>query len=198
MDYTQSLNNVIHAGTGNRMHLEAQATPSVVSDKDINSLIWSIMEVVNAGGLAGAQFDPAVPATYQKLLLALRAAGVFTTPATGDRSTKAATTQMFANEFLNSLADEGWQKLPSGLIAQWGGLAGTVTTTSGVVATSSLPIAFPTQVLRIFGCRLNEVNNAAAPYVAECFGCTTTVASVTAARSSGSAPGVWAYLALGK
>lgn len=71
MDYSQSLNTVVDAGTGNRMHLEAQATPSVVSDKDLNSIIWSLMEIVKAGGLVGAPFDPAVPATYTLLRQAI-------------------------------------------------------------------------------------------------------------------------------
>lgn len=92
MDYSQSLNTVVDAGTGNRMHLEAQATPSVVSDKDLNSIIWSLMEVVKAGGQVGAQFDPTVPATYQKLLTALRSAGVFQTAPQFDNTTKVATT----------------------------------------------------------------------------------------------------------
>jgi hypothetical protein len=168
-----------------------------IAPTDLNATWFNLVQeellaVIEAAGLAPNG------ATLNQLLLALRSAGVFTTPVTGDRSTNAATTEMFANEFLNSHAADGWQKLPGGLIAQWGGLSGTVTTTSGVVATASLPIAFPAQVFRILGCRLNEVNNAAVPYVTECFGCTTTVASVTAARSSGSATGVWAYLALGK
>lgn len=93
MDYTQSNSYVIDAATGNRMHLEAQAVPTAVSDLDINSLLWSAMEIVKAAGLVGVQFDKTVPATYQKLLTALRSAGVFQTADLGDKSTKAATTE---------------------------------------------------------------------------------------------------------
>src|SRR5450830_624970 len=92
MDYTLSNGFVTDAGTGNRMHLQAQAVPTAVSDLDMNSLIWNAMEVVKAAGLAGAQFDKTNPATYQKLLTALRAPGVFQTPAQFDFTTKAATT----------------------------------------------------------------------------------------------------------
>lgn len=61
------------------------------------------------------------------------------TPATGDRSTKVATTALFDNEFVKSLAVNGYQKLPSGLIIQWGLL--DARSTSGY-ATVTLPIAF--------------------------------------------------------
>lgn len=91
MDYTLSPDYATHAGTGNRMHEENAAVTTVWGDKDANSVIWSLMEVVKAAGLAGVQFDEAVPATYQKLLTALRSAGVFTTPPQFDASTKAAT-----------------------------------------------------------------------------------------------------------
>lgn len=65
MDYTQSPEFVTHAGTGNRMHNQNQAVPTVVSDKDLNAVNWSLMELVKVAGLAGLQFDPATPATYQ-------------------------------------------------------------------------------------------------------------------------------------
>lgn len=92
MDYTLSDAYTTDAGTGNRMHQQSAAVPTAVSDKDMNGVIWSLMEVVKAAGLAGAQFDKTVPATYQKLLTALRSAGLFVTPAQFDATTKAATT----------------------------------------------------------------------------------------------------------
>lgn len=73
MDYTLSPQLVVHPGTGQAMHEENQATTTVWSDKDANSLIWSLMEVVKAGGQAGVQFDEDVPATYKVLTKALRA-----------------------------------------------------------------------------------------------------------------------------
>ncbi len=45
-----------------------------------------------------------------------------------------------------SLAGNGYQKLPSGLIIQWA----TVTTNASGVATATLPIAFPNAILKAF------------------------------------------------
>ena len=60
------------------------------------------------------------------------------TAATGTRSTAIATMQNFANEFGSSLAANGYQKLPSGLIIQWGQTA-TIPQGANVI---TLPIAF--------------------------------------------------------
>ena len=66
-------------------------------------------------------------------------------PATGTRSMALATMQKFADEFGASLTANGYQKLPSGLIIQWGttasiaGAGGTLTTT--------FPVAFPSSCL---------------------------------------------------
>lgn len=67
MDYTQSPEHVTHVATGNRMHAQNQAVPTEVTDKDLNSVHWSLMELVKAAGLAGQQFDPGAPASYQVL-----------------------------------------------------------------------------------------------------------------------------------
>lgn len=91
MDYTLSNSYATDAATTQRMHLQAQAIPTAVSDADMNMVIWEAMEIVKAAGLVGAPFDKAVPATYQKLLTALRAAGVFITPGIFDNTTKVAT-----------------------------------------------------------------------------------------------------------
>lgn len=72
MDYTLSNSYDIDAGTGNRMHEDSKAVTTAVSDLDMNSLIWSCMEVVKAAGLAGIQFDKANPASYRLFLKALR------------------------------------------------------------------------------------------------------------------------------
>lgn len=62
------------------------------------------------------------------------------TPATGNRSTQIATMQKFADEFGASLSTNGYQKLPSGLIIQWG--TGTTVPANGT-STTTFPIAFP-------------------------------------------------------
>lgn len=67
------------------------------------------------------------------------------TASAGTRSTAIATMQNFANEFGSSLAANGYQKLPSGLIIQWGTCTGI--TTSDVVIT--FPIAFPTNTVHV-------------------------------------------------
>jgi hypothetical protein len=75
--------------------------------------------------------------------IALTGTPTSTTPATGDRSTKIATTAMFSGEFMRSFAVNGYQKLPSGLIIQWG----TTTAASAASGTSTvvtLPVAFVT------------------------------------------------------
>ena len=136
MDYTLSNGYATDAGTGQRMHLQAQAIPTAVSDLDMNDILWNLMEIVKAAGLAAAQFDKTVPATYQKLLTALRSAGVFQTQATNDSSTKVATTA-FANPG-SSLAINGYQKLPSGLIIEWG-----VFTPAAGGSTMTFPVTFP-------------------------------------------------------
>lgn len=60
-------------------------------------------------------------------------------PATGDRSNAIATMKKFADEFGILLGTTGYQKLPSGLIVQWGG--GTAPAGGGLAI--PLPTAFP-------------------------------------------------------
>ena len=61
------------------------------------------------------------------------------TPSIGTRSTAIATMQNFADEFGSSLAANGYQKLPSGLIIQWGNVYISVNGTA-----FTFGIAFPT------------------------------------------------------
>lgn len=74
------------------------------------------------------------------------------TPASGTRSTAIATMQNFANEFGSSFAPSGWQRLPSGLIIQWG-------VVGGGTGTRTFPIAFPTAFLSIaLACQANDTS----------------------------------------
>lgn len=73
MDYTSSPNYVTHYGTGQRMHEAGQALPTVVSDQDMNMVLWSLMEVVKESGLPGIPFSKDSPTSYQRLRDALRA-----------------------------------------------------------------------------------------------------------------------------
>lgn len=67
-------------------------------------------------------------------------------PTAGTRSQALATMQMFADEFGASLGGSGWQKLPSGLIIQWGGAS---TAPDGVAAVT-FPVAFPNACLATY------------------------------------------------
>jgi hypothetical protein len=102
-----------------------------------NSVQEELCAVIAAAGIA---LDVANPA---QLLAALRAAGVFQTQATNDSSTKVATTA-FANPSA-SLTTNGYQKLPSGLIVQWG----IATNSSSADVNVTYPIAFPASLYSI-------------------------------------------------
>ena len=53
----------------------------------------------------------------------------------------------FVNDFLNLKSENGYQKLPSGLIIQWGRFTPTMATTVGSPQYVSYPIAFPNKLL---------------------------------------------------
>lgn len=71
MDYTTSDANVVHVGTGHRMHQQTEPVPTAVSSADMNSVIWSLMAIVEAAGLTPRTFDPDDPTSYRVLLNAL-------------------------------------------------------------------------------------------------------------------------------
>jgi len=73
MDYTTSLDNVVHAGTGNRMHADNTAVPTAVSGNDMNMVIWSLMAILKAAEIEGKPFNPDDPASYDRVLTALQA-----------------------------------------------------------------------------------------------------------------------------
>jgi hypothetical protein len=68
-------------------------------------------------------------------------------PATGARSMALATMQKFADEFAVLKSTSGYQKLPSGLIIQWG-VASSLA--SGATTSITLPIAFPNAILQAY------------------------------------------------
>lgn len=108
MDYTQSSEFATHVPTGQRMHKEQAPVPTAVSDKDLNSVIWSLMEVVKAGGESGVQFDPDTPASYQVLLSALQA---MITAASGDVPGR-------VNIFMQATAPMGWLPMKGLLLSR--------------------------------------------------------------------------------
>lgn len=119
-------------------------------------------------------------------------------PATGDRSKKLATMEMFANEFGASLTANGYQKLPNGLIIQWGQITGTTTTTVTKFS-ANLPVAFPNAKLGTWAVRIDNLYAANNPTFSDICepDISKTQASVTSVRSSGSGITTWNYLVIG-
>lgn len=68
-------------------------------------------------------------------------------PATGNRSMALATMQKFADEFGASLVANGYQKLPSGLIIQWGIGAAVANNVSQNIV---FPISFPNTCFGVY------------------------------------------------
>ena len=109
------------------------STPATIFPAEFaNMLMAEILNVLTAAGVTADKTNSA------QLLAALRAAGVFQTQATNDSTTKVATTA-FANPG-SSQSTSGYQKLPSGLIIQWGQVTNSATPQTNTAVT--FPIAF--------------------------------------------------------
>jgi len=155
-------------------------------------IMEELLAVITASGITPAQGTLTQLRDAIATLYAPRFSPVFTgtptapNPTTGVRSQQLATMQKFADEFVALLSGNGYQKLPSGLIIQWGDV--TSASTAGTLFT--FPIAFPTSCF-ISGALLN--NNVASSTV---FATTATLTGVTVYTSAGTAGGRW--FALGK
>lgn len=111
-----------------------------------NGIQEELLAVIEAAGLT-----PDGGALNQ-LLLALRAAGVFTTKAVNTNTTEVATTEFVRAELLalgsspyNAIfgrvhGASGWARFPGGTIFQWGTATGPINSSAVV----TLPLAFPT------------------------------------------------------
>jgi hypothetical protein len=132
------------------------------------------------------------------------------TPAQFDNSTKLATTAFVHTELLGlgnsayaaifgaSLASSGYQKLPSGLIIQWGTVTGVTYTATGAFQniTITFPLAFPTAVLSVAS-RLAGANQASAFANLSIEGASKTGAiAFFSSGGTGSIPSV-GYIAIG-
>lgn len=116
------------------------------------------------------------------------------TPATTTSEMKTALGQVrdFLNEILQySAASSGYQKLPSGIIIQWG--YGTTAGSGGVALT--FPVAFPTACLSVTATPVNGGLTAVSVVVAAYSRFSTTVYAATPA-TAGVAIGV-GYIAIG-
>lgn len=75
MQFSTAAGTVVHSGTGHTLHQQDLPVPTEIDARDSNAVIWSLMEVLAQAGVAGAAFDPDVPATYNRLALAIRKLG---------------------------------------------------------------------------------------------------------------------------
>ena len=139
MDYTLSPQHVVHPVAGLRMHDQNQPIPTQVTDKDLNSVIWSIMQVLSAAGIAGVQFDPTNPTTYNRLLTALQALFQLKT----DANTRAGYTYV--------QSDWCWLDKARGLKLQYGRLAIVGTGAGWLSGVASFPLAFSTACFGMIG-----------------------------------------------
>ncbi|MBK1613380.1 hypothetical protein CKO44_07840 [Rubrivivax gelatinosus] len=64
MNYTDSPDLEVHASTGRPMHQDTRAVTTAVTAKDLNQVVWSLMELVNAAGVPPRSFDPNDEASY--------------------------------------------------------------------------------------------------------------------------------------
>lgn len=83
MDYTSSNAFATDAGTGQRLHQQSAAVTTAVTDQDMNGLIWELLEVIKAGGIAPAAFDKTNPATYTQVARAIQSGKLFSAAAAG-------------------------------------------------------------------------------------------------------------------
>jgi hypothetical protein len=76
MDFTTSDANITHVATGQRMHQDTAPVTTAVTAKDMNQVIWSLMKLLQDAGISAAAFDPANPATYNRVSQAVQAFAV--------------------------------------------------------------------------------------------------------------------------
>lgn len=82
MNYTESDAFAIH-GSGRRMHQETLPVPTAVTAVDLNQVVWSLMEVLADGGISAQSFNQDDPATYRRLVLAIKALALQQAASTG-------------------------------------------------------------------------------------------------------------------
>lgn len=130
MDYTTSADYDTQAGK--RLHKDSGPIDTVWSAKDANQIIWGLMKLLEDAGVSAAAFDYSNSATYDRISLAVAAR------ATG----------LFTGSGKVSLGTSGYQKLPSGLILQWGVYTSDLVS-SGSPVSITLPLAFPTAAVSV-------------------------------------------------
>ncbi|WP_249214315.1 hypothetical protein [Burkholderia cenocepacia] len=119
MDYTTSIDNVVHSGTGHRMHSDSIAIPTAWSGNDANMVVWSLMEVLRLAGVSGKAFNPDDPASYTRFRDALvttfagldspafRGSPQAPVPPLFDNTTRLATTSWYWNQIATGVNSAG-------------------------------------------------------------------------------------------
>lgn len=119
MDYTTSIDNVVHSGSGHRMHSDSIAIPTAWSGNDANMVIWSLMEVLRLAGVGGTPFNPDDPASYTRfrdaltIVFAKLDSPAFTgspqapVPPPLDNTTRIATTSWYWNQIAAGVSSAG-------------------------------------------------------------------------------------------
>ncbi|ACR32497.1 gp53-like domain-containing protein [Burkholderia glumae] len=154
MDYTTSIDNVVHGGTGHRMHSDSIAMPTAWSGNDGNMVIWSLMEVLRLGGITGKAFNPDDPASYTRFRDALVATfAPFDSPAFRgspqaplapqfDNTTRLATTS-FVLRALGSFSGFAGTKADTTLTADFAGFAIQSYASASITVTLPLGATMP-------------------------------------------------------
>lgn len=133
---------------GGMFWLDISTNPATLRMRNNGNTAW-----INCGNLTELGYLAGVTSGIQMQLNAkapLSSPGFTGTPTaphptSGDRTNKIATMAMFTNEFVASFAANGYQKLPSGLIIQWGSYVAA----AGDGTARTFPIAFPGSCLDV-------------------------------------------------
>lgn len=166
--FRQDLNNALRAIAENNMAATAPTTtyagmwwldtstnPATLRLRNNTNTAW-----VNCGNLNEMSYLAGVTSDIQAQLNAKAAlaspalTGTPTAPtaAAGTNNTQVATTAFVRNSFTQSLANNGWTRLPNGLILQWGRLEINTSLGEGGSTGSgfiTFPVAFPTNILHV-------------------------------------------------
>lgn len=121
--------------------------PATVTNDQFTVYAFSSFSIANAVQKSGDVMAGA---------LALFAGSTAPNQAAGTRGTAVATMNSFASEFASLLTGNGYQKLPSGLILQWGQ---SLSNGSGIAAVV-FAIPFPTALLVVNATEINTSNGA--------------------------------------
>lgn len=183
--------NELAAALGDDANFAATVTTALAGKQPLDDDLTAIAALVSAADKmpyatgAGAWALATLSAFARTLLDDADAAAMRTTLGLGDVALKT-----MAADFASSFAANGYQKLPGGLIIQWGTANGGATT-----GTVTFPIAFPAACL---ACIATDMNNSATDVAAlAVLPTTTNFAFASAQGSAAYVPGVFGWVSIG-